>query len=37
MVIEGMIAGAVLIMVGFFLGCVFMVMIAAARRSNDDG
>lgn len=33
-----MIAGAVITMVSFMLGCVFMVLVSAAtRRGGDDG
>jgi len=30
-----MIAGAAILMVGFILGCVFMVLVATSRRNND--
>lgn len=34
--VEAMIAGACIFMVGFTLGCVFMVLVSTAKR-RDDG
>jgi len=30
-----MIAGACIMMVGFMLGCVFMIMVSVSRRGDD--